>query len=110
VKQTRKLLEDLLNELEKAASFTRDGRDTFLKDERTQYAVIRCYEVIGEIVKRLPDDFRNAYPQVNWRELAGFRDFLAHNYDEIILVFMWAAVEDLPNLRGAIEDVLSELD
>lgn len=53
----------------------------------TQFAVIRAYEVIGEIVKRLPQTFTDEYLDVNWRKLAGFRDFLAHNYDEIIIDF-----------------------
>jgi uncharacterized protein with HEPN domain len=51
---------------------------------------------------------RDANPQISWRQLIGFRDFLAHNYEEVILEFVWKAVEDLPNLRAAIEDMLSQ--
>lgn len=67
------------------------------------------YEVVGEIVKRLPADLRQANPQIDWRKLAAFRDFLAHNYDEIILEFMWQAAEDLPVLQNAVEAVLASL-
>ncbi len=62
--------------------FTADGREVFIGDEKTQYAVIRAYEVVGEIVKRLPQSLREANPQIDWRKLVGFRDFLAHNYEE----------------------------
>ncbi|MBZ0308015.1 MAG: DUF86 domain-containing protein, partial [Anaerolineae bacterium] len=78
-------------------------------DEMIQFAVIRVYEVIGEIVKRLPADLREDNPQIDWRKLAGFRDFLSHNYDEIILEFIWQVVEDLPTLREAVEAVLINL-
>jgi len=47
---------------------------------------------------------------VDWRKLITFRDFLAHNYDEIALRYIWAAVEGLPTLRAAIEGILAALD
>lgn len=90
------------------SQFTAAGQAAFLTDEKTQFAVIRAYEVVGEIVKRLPESLRDANPHINWRRLMGFRDFLAHNYDEIILEFVWKAVEDLPNLRNAVQALLSQ--
>jgi len=56
----------------------------------------------------MPQTFRDAHHQIDWRKLAGFRDFLAHNYDVVILANVWIAVEDLPNLKAAIEVLLSE--
>lgn len=105
----RQYLQDLQTYLDKAATFTHTGRDAFYTDEMAQFAVIRVYEVIGEIVKRLPPEFRNANPQIDWRTLAGFRDFLSHNYDEIILEFVWAAIEDLPNLQDKVSKLLANL-
>ena len=83
--------------------------DAFFADEMAQLAVIRVYEVLGEIVKRLPADIRENNPQIDWRTLAGFRDFLSHNYDEIILAFIWQAIEDLPALRSALHDLSDQL-
>jgi uncharacterized protein with HEPN domain len=103
-------LRDMLAYLDKAAAFTRDGRDAFFADEMAQLAIIRVYEVIGEIAKRLPQELRAANPQINWRKLAGFRDFLSHNYDEIILAFVWQAIEDLPTLRAAVQALLENLN
>ncbi|MDX1991284.1 MAG: HepT-like ribonuclease domain-containing protein [bacterium] len=108
-KTDRDLLVDLRDYLDKAASFTNDGRDAFYANEMAQFAIIRVYEVIGEIVKRLSLDVRQNNPQIDWRKLAGFRDFLSHNYDEIILEFVWQAVEDLPVLRAAVDTVIATL-
>lgn len=93
-------LRDMLRELDDVATFTVSGKATFLVDAKTRKAVIRSYEVIGEITKRLPADLRAANPSVDWGRLIVFRDFLAHHYEEVILENVWSAVEDLPNLRG----------
>jgi uncharacterized protein with HEPN domain len=101
---------DMLRELDDITAFTADGAAAFLADLKTQKAVIRSYEVTGEIAKRLPTELRNTHPNVPWRRLITFRDFLAHNYDEIALRYIWEAVEDVPNLRRALEALLAELD
>lgn len=106
----RQSLLDMLEYLKHVREFTPEGWEVFAHDKKTQLAVIRAYEVIGEIVKRLPQIMRDANPQIDWRKLMGFRDFLAHNYNEIILEFVWAAVEDAPNLYAAIESLLRDLD
>jgi uncharacterized protein with HEPN domain len=100
---------DLLQELDDIAAFTVEGRDAFMRDAKTQKAVIRSYEVVGEICKRLPDAVREDNPQIDWRKLITFRDFLAHNYDLIGLRYVWEAVEDLPHLRAEFEALLENL-
>ncbi|MCC6800899.1 MAG: DUF86 domain-containing protein [Anaerolineae bacterium] len=102
-------LRDLLQELDDIATFTSEGKPGFFTDAKTRKAVTRSYEVIGEIAKRLPDNLRNANPQVDWRKLIGFRDFLAHHYEEVILEFIWDAVDDLPALRATITKMLDDL-
>ena len=57
--------------------------DAFLDDPKTQAACMRQLEIIGEAVKRLSDQTKNAYPNVPWREWAGMRDFLIYSYDSI---------------------------
>ena len=106
---TRAYLQDMSDYLAKAQAFTQHGREAFYADEMAQFAVIRVYEVVGEIVKRLPEDLRTQNPQIDWRKLAGFRDFLSHNYDEIILDFVWQAIEDLPHLRAAVDAILADM-
>ena len=99
-------LRDFLQELTDVADFTTEGRAAFMNDIRTQKAVIRSYEVIGEIAKRLPPELSTANPQIDWRKLTMFRDFLAHNYEMVVLRNVWAAVEDLPRLRAQVEALL----
>jgi uncharacterized protein with HEPN domain len=109
-KPTAHYLRDLLAELADITAFTAKGRDAFASDRMAQKAVIRSYEVIGEIVKRIPPEIRQTNPQIDWRKLAGFRDFLAHNYDRVIFGNVWSAVEDLPNLRAAVETLLHTVE
>lgn len=101
----RNYLRDILKELDDIILFTADGESAFMQDIRTQKAVIRSYEVIGEICKRLPPEFRTANPQIRWRTLISFRDFLAHNYDYIGLRYVWDAVKDAPDLRQTFQDL-----
>ncbi len=102
-------LQDILQEVDDIIAFTSEGEDAFMKDVKTQKAVIRSYEVIGEISKRLPSDFRTAHTEIDWRKLITFRDFLAHNYEFIGLRYVWDAVQDASNLRGTIESFLANL-
>ena len=103
-------LRDILKELDDVTAFTSGGKAAFMSDAKTRKAVVRSYEVVGEVAKRLPDDLRQTHDQVDWRKLIGFRDFLAHHYEEVILELIWSAVEDLPNLRAAIEAVLAAVE
>jgi uncharacterized protein with HEPN domain len=102
-------LRDLLQELDDVVAFTVDGEKAFMADVKTQKAIIRSYEVVGEICKRLSPDLRTENTQIDWRTLITFRDFLAHNYEFITLRYIWDAVQDLPNLRASVEVILAAL-
>lgn len=106
----RQHIDDLLNNIRAVERFTVDGRDAFMSDDKTQYAVVRAYEIIGEVVKRMPAEILARYPEVTWKQIAGFRDFLIHRYDEIDLAIVWSAVEKLPALKVATEDMWRNLD
>ena len=106
---TRKYLTDLQAEVELIERFTQDGRDTFLGDERTQYAVMMAYARVGEIAKRIPDELLSQHPESQWRDIKGFRDVLIHRYDEIVPERVWDAVEKLPTLRASVEALLANL-
>jgi uncharacterized protein with HEPN domain len=102
-------LRDILQELNDVHNFTVEGYDAFATDVKTQKAVIRCYEVIGEICKRLPSKLLADKSLVDWEKLIKFRDFLAHNYEVIGTRYIWKAVEDVPNLQAAFESLLVNL-
>lgn len=68
---------DMLEYIQHIETFTADGRDAFFADVKTQMAVIRAYEVIGQIAKDLPTTLLDTQPQAEWKKVKGFRDFLA---------------------------------
>ena len=52
----------------------------FRQDDKAMYAVIRAFEIIGEASRQIPEDVRTANPEVPWREIAGMRNKLTHEY------------------------------
>jgi len=79
------------------------GED-FLKDMKTQDAVIRNIEIIGEATKKLSDDIRSKYPEIPWKGLAGMRDRLIHQYFGVNLDIVWnVAKEELPEILSQIK-------
>ena len=61
----------------------------FLEDEDLKRASVRSLEIIGEATKKLPGDFRRKHPEINWRDMAGMRDVLIHDYLGIDYVIVW---------------------
>ncbi len=103
------LLRDMIRYLDEVQTFTQNGWDAFSESTVTQYAVIYAYQVIGEIAKRFPHDFRDSHSEINWRKLSSFRDFLAHNYDKIIVGSLWVAVQDVSELKTALQTLHDSL-
>lgn len=104
-------LQDILDRIDRIERYTSRGREYFIQSELHQDAVIRSFEVIGEAVKRLDAALIERQPQIPWREFAGFRDVLIHQYERVVLESVWAfAQEDLPALKAAIRAMLASLD
>jgi len=84
--------------------YTEEGKDVFLKDRKTQDAVIRNLEIIGEAVKNLPSEMTSRYQSVPWKNIAGMRDRLIHHYFGVNLKMVWGVVENrLDELDGVIQ-------
>ncbi len=91
--------------------YIQEGEAQFMRDTKTQDAVIRNFEVIGDAAKRLPDTFREKHPSVPWGLLAGFRDVLIHQYDGVDLQRVWIiATRDLPAVKRGVAAILPPLD
>lgn len=90
--------------------YGRVGEAEFLRDVRTQDAILRRLEIVGEATKRLPVAFRDAHPHIPWRRISGFRDVVAHHYDKVDLHAVWRLVEhDVPLLLGQVKALLKDL-
>ena len=81
-------------------------REQFEADERTYDAVLRNLEIIGEAVKHLPDEARSRAPNIEWRNIAGFRDVVAHAYFGIDNEIVWDIVTNkVPEILREIEAI-----
>lgn len=104
------ILDDIRRSMEFARSFISIiTYDEFQNDEKTQYAVIRCLEVIGEAMKRLPQDFRDRHPNVPWKMMTGMRDRLIHGYDVVDSDLVWIAVsKSIPPVLKEISSLIDQ--
>ena len=88
-------LEDILDAISKIAKFIKGMTfDQFSKDDKTTYAVIRALEIIGEATKHIPAQVRKNYPKVSWREMAGIRDKLIHDYFGVDYEIVWDVLKN----------------
>jgi uncharacterized protein with HEPN domain len=82
-------------------------RDQVFADEMRFDGVLLNLHVIGEAVKRLPQDLRERYSDIAWREIAGLRDFVAHAYFALDLDILWDAIQgDIPALQIRIQHII----
>ncbi|MBE0408945.1 MAG: DUF86 domain-containing protein [Anaerolineales bacterium] len=103
-------LRDIEDAIERILDYTTDFTwERYLRDYKTQDAVVRNLEVIGEATKNLSDEFRVKYPEIPWQEMAGTMDRLMHHYFGINQEIVWQIVEkDLPDLKKQIEQAINE--
>ena len=93
-------LKDILEASRRAVAFSADlDFNKFSKDIKTQDAVVRNIEIIGEAAKNISEDSRKRYADIPWKQITGMRDRLIHHYFGVNIDIVWSVVkEDLPQL------------
>lgn len=109
-RDSRIYLEDILDAARKIAAYTGSlSKAAFLEDEKTIDAVVRNLEVIGEAVKKIPEDLRTQHSVVEWKKIAGLRDILIHEYFGLDAEIVWDIVQNkVPALDREVRTMLNE--
>ena len=107
-RKTAVYLQDILESIDYIQNFL-DGvsEEEFYQNVEKQDAVLRRLEIIGEAVKHLPQRIRDLHQDVPWRQIAGMRDIIIHEYFGITLNMVWiVSTIDIPSLKSKIEEIL----
>ena len=85
------------------------SKDDFLNDETLKRAVVRSLEIIGEATKKIPADFKVKWNSIQWKNMAGMRDRLIHDYIGVNYSIVWDVFKNkIPELYDQIQSVLKE--
>ena len=110
MKEDRLYITNILECIERIKSYIAEGRDSFLQSRMIQDAVIRNFEVMGEATKRLSQELRSNNSDIPWRQMAGFRDMLIHDYSKIDVGEVWAVIDqDLPMIKPRLVELLEHV-
>jgi len=104
-------LQDIQNSVTKIFKYTTNiDYQEFVSNDMVKDAVERNFEIIGEAVKNLSEDFRNKYPNIPFKQIAGMRDKLIHDYFGVDYEIVWKTIKDkLPQFSIDIEKLLADL-
>ncbi|MCX6772632.1 MAG: DUF86 domain-containing protein [Candidatus Micrarchaeota archaeon] len=102
-------LRDMLSEIVKIEKFTKgieSGAD-LANDEKSLYACVRSFEIMGEAAKHISPDFRKKHPKIPWQYMSGMRDKLIHDYGGVDAAVVWKTIQgDLPALKAMLQKIV----
>ena len=109
-KEPIEFLKHIADECTYLLSVNKDlSKDDFLNDETLKRAVVRSLEIIGEATKKIPADFKVKWSSIQWKNMAGMRDRLIHNYIGVNYSIVWDVLSNkIPELYDQIQEVLNK--
>ena len=108
-RQPHLLIEDIIDSGTKILEYTYNlSFEDFVKDNKTVDAVIRNFEIIGEAANRLPENFKDKYPDIDWLRIRGFRNRIVHDYAGIDYSIVWKIKTIfLPDVISKLKSIIS---
>jgi len=106
-RSTSLLLDDIMEAAERIATYTAGmDRADFISSGMAADAVVRNLEIIGEAANRLPTEFTDKHPEIEWRKIIGLRHRIVHDYFGVDLDMIWAIIRrDLPDFASRIATI-----
>lgn len=112
MQRDKQALMDIAIAIQQTLLYAQDiNRDNLQENDEKQAAILYRPIVIGEATKRLSNEFREQYPMIPWRQMAGLRDVVIHDYDELDFDILWNVIHiNLPDILPEIQTILKNLD
>lgn len=104
-------LADIADNIELALDFAR-GLDfeRFRADRRTVYAVTRCFEIVSEASRHVPEEIKARHPDIPWRDVAGAGNIYRHDYERVLERILWQTLrQEAPRLLSVAREELARL-
>jgi len=93
MKETTRLIQDMLRAITSIESYTVQSYDTFLEDPKVQDAIMFNLVIMGEAAHKISDEFQEKHPEIPWASIIGTRNVIVHGYDQVKLQIVWDIIQ-----------------
>jgi uncharacterized protein with HEPN domain len=107
MKDTIKLLQDMLQAIASIESFAVPSYEVFAKDEKTQDAIMYNLIILGEAANQISGEFQEQHPEIPWSSIIGTRNVIVHGYDQVKMQIVWDIIhKNLQSLKNALKELI----
>ena len=103
MKDTTKLLQDMLQAIDSIASYMTPSYEAFIADKKIQDAIMFNLVILGEAANRVSTEFQDQHPEIPWSSMIGTRNIIVHGYDQVKLQIVWDIISrELGSLKRSL--------